>query len=188
LATFFLTCAALGGAVLVLQLLLGLLGLHQGDMPDVHSGDGLASEGLALRSVRAMSAGLTFFGLGGLAGLRLDLGWPVALVIGAVAGAAAMVGVAALLRSFMRLESDGTVAIERAIGVTGTVYLAIPGGRDGPGKVHLKLQNRTVECQAVTPDSAIPTGASVLVVDVEGSDTVVVVSNPLQNEASHVAL
>ena len=188
MATFFLTCAALGGAILVLQLALGLLGLCHGDLPDAHHGDGAASEGLALRSIRALSAGLAFFGLGGLAGMRLGFGWPVGLLAGVGAGAIAALGTAVLMRWFLRFESDGTVSIERAIGSTATVYLAIPGGRHGPGKVHLMLQNRTVECPAVTPDAAIPTGASVLVVDVEGSDTVVVVSNPLPNEASHAAV
>jgi hypothetical protein len=44
-----------------------------------------------------------------------------------------------------------------------------------------------VECLAVTDEDPLPTGASVLVVDLEGSDTVVVVRNPiLLNEVSNV--
>ena len=73
-----------------------------------------------------------------------------------------------------------------AVGTTGTVYLSIPGHRTGSGKVHITVQNRLVEVQAVTAEDALPTGSPILVVDVQGNDTVVVVRNPiLLNEVSN---
>jgi hypothetical protein len=66
------------------------------------------------------------------------------------------------------------------------VYLAVPGARDGAGKVHLTLQGRLVELQAVTPNDALPTGQRVLVIDVAGPDTVVVIKDPLPTELSNV--
>jgi hypothetical protein len=74
MTTFFVVCAALGGGVLVVQLLLGLLGVVDagGDMDAGGGHDGghghIAAEGLDLLSVRALSAGVAFFGLGGLNG------------------------------------------------------------------------------------------------------------------------
>ncbi len=187
MTTFFLTCALLGGAVLTLQLVLGIVGFgHDHDLPHEtsHELHGEHADGLNLLSIRALSAGVAFFGLAGLAGLRLGLGWFAALAA-VVGGVSAAVATAAVVRAMLRLESDGTLALEGAVGTTGTVYLSIPGSRAGAGKVHVTVQNRLVECRAVTSEEAIDTGAPVLVVDVEGSDTVVVVRNPLSAEVSH---
>jgi hypothetical protein len=190
MTVFFLVCAALGGGVLVVQLALGLLGVidtdgdaHLGEGHH-HGGTGAAHEGLDLLSVRTLSAGVSFFGLGGLAGLATGLGLIAAIPLSIIAGLAAMVGTAAVTRWMLRLEDDGTVEIHGAVGATGTVYLAIPGDRKGAGKVTLTLQNRTVEYQAVTSAAPLPTGAPIMVVDVVGPDTVDVVADPTTKELS----
>jgi hypothetical protein len=187
--TFFLTCAILGGGILVVQLVLGLLGFvhdgvdaHQEVHVDQHNG---AAEGLNLLSVRALSAGLGFFGVGGMAGLATGLGLVAALPLGIGLGFAAMIGTALITRWMLSMEDDGSVSIHGAVGSTGTVYLPIPGDRAGTGKVLLTLQNRTVEYQAVTSQGPLPTGASILVVDVVGPDTVDVVPDPIAKELSN---
>jgi hypothetical protein len=179
LSTFFLTCALLGGAVLVTQLVLGLLGAgHHGDAGHFHIGDAHFEQALDLFSVRALAAGLTFFGLIGLGVLGLGLPALLAWPAGIVAGVLAALGVAYLVRSLLKFEQDNTMSLDEAVGTTGTVYLGIPGSRGGVGKVHLVVRNRTVECTAVTPEAALATGAPVLVIDISGDDTVVVVSHP----------
>lgn len=186
MTTFFLWCGVLGGAVLVLQLVAGVFGIddvHHHDVSSHHAG----SEGLNLLSIRALAAGLAFFGIAGFA--ARSLGAPLAFAAALVAGVAAAAGVAAIVRGFRRLEHDATLALESAVGATGTVYLSIPGRRSGVGKVHITVQNRLVECLAVTTEDPLPTGASVLVIDLQGSDTVVVVRNPiLLNEVSNAAV
>jgi hypothetical protein len=179
LQNFFLACALLGGAVLLLQLLFGLAGAHgmgHDGSHDVHDHEH-ASEGLHLFSVRALSAGLASFGATGLGVYALGGGALLAVPLA--------VSVAMVLRAMLKLEDDGTVALQGAVGLTGAVYLTIPGGRSGAGKVHLTLQNRTVEVQAVTPEATLPTGAPVLVVDVVGPDTVEVVPNPMSPEVAN---
>jgi hypothetical protein len=187
--TFFLSCAILGGGILLVQLLLGVLGVVHDGLDAHHDGDAGhgegASEGLNLLSVRALSAGFGFFGVGGLAGLATGFGLLAALPIGIALGLAAMIGTALVTRWMLTLEDDGSVSIHGAVGTTGTVYLAIPGERQGTGKVLLTLQNRTVEYQAVTSRGALPTGASILVVDVVGPDTVDVVPDPITKELSN---
>ncbi len=187
--TFFLSCAILGGGILLVQLLLGVLGIVHDGLDAHHDGDAGhgegASEGLNLLSVRALSAGFGFFGVGGLAGLATGFGLLAALPIGIALGLAAMIGTALVTRWMLTLEDDGSVSIHGAVGTTGTVYLAIPGERQGTGKVLLTLQNRTVEYQAVTSRGALPTGASILVVDVVGPDTVDVVPDPITKELSN---
>ena len=187
--TFFLTCAILGGGILVVQLILGVLGIAHHDVDlhhDVQVGHHeVASEGLNLLSVRALSAGVGFFGVGGMAGLATGLGLLAALPLAVALGLIAMIATAMVTRWMLRLEDDGSVSIHGAVGVTGTVYLAIPAERQGAGKVLLTLQNRTVEYQAVTSQGPLPTGASILVVDVVGPDTVDVVPDPITKELSN---
>jgi hypothetical protein len=174
MATLFLVCAILGGTVLVLQLLLSLVGFGA-DALHLHfdAGHGAhASDALDLLSTRALAAGTAFLGIGGLATLSLGLGALVAVPVALFAGGGAALATAATLRSLARFEDDGTVRLERAIGQPGTVYLRIPGQRNGSGRVLLTLQNRTVECTAVTSRDELATGTAVIVVDVLGPDTV----------------
>jgi hypothetical protein len=180
MTTFYLACALVGGGVVVLQLVAGLLGLGHDAPHDLHAGHAGsgASSGLQLTSLRALSAGLAFFGLTGYGLLRS--GWRVvpvtALALGA--GLGAMMVVAMLLRLMLRLESDGVVRIENALWQPATVYVPIPGGKAGAGKVTLSLQGRLVEYQAVTDEPALSTGTAVTVVDVVSPDTLEVVRTP----------
>jgi hypothetical protein len=176
--------------VLVVQLLLGLIGVidagGHGDVGGGHEHGAVhgASEGLNLLSVRALSAGVAFFGLGGLVGMATPLRLLAAIPLAIVGGIAALYGTAVAMRWMLGFEDDGTVSIDGAVGATGTVYLAIPGERRGAGKVTLTLQNRIVELQAVTSDAPLPTGAAIMVVDVVGPDTVHVVADPTKKELS----
>src|SRR5262249_49806285 len=100
------------------------------------------------------------------------------------AGACALVVVSFLMKMLSRMNADGTARIERAVGSTGSVYLPIPAHKGGSGKVLINLQNRTVECKAVTSESALATGARIVAVAVVSGDTVEVA---LANErTSHV--
>lgn len=174
MTTLFLVCAILGGAVMALQIVLGLIGLeHDWEIPFGGHELEAAGDAVNLFSVRALSAGVLFFGLVGLAVPGRWLALPAALA----AGAAAAVGVALAMRAMMRLESDGNASLYHAVGETASVYLSIPGGRGGRGKVHLTLRGRTLECEAVS-EHPLPTGASALVIDVAGPDLLEVIPSP----------
>ena len=67
------------------------------------------------------------------------------LVIGLFVGWCAMYAVHWMMQSLHRLKSEGTARIEYSVGQLGEVYLRVPGGRTGSGKVTLTLQNRSVE-------------------------------------------
>ena len=200
MTTLFLTCLVVGGVVLAAQLVLSLVGFGadgvEGDFAqelahDVHGpthGGAHGSEpihGLHLFSVRSVAAAVAFFGVGGLA--ARGAGLPAAVVVAAAvaAGVAASLATAWAMRAMLRLERDGSVRIERAVGEPATVYVPIPAGGGAPGKIHLVLQGRTVECQAVTPGpDALPTGTRVTVVDVRAADLVEVVPTPSIDGAS----
>lgn len=170
----FWVCAVAGGGFILLQSLLGLMGADDNGHPGhgYHAGDGLN-----LLSLRSIAAGLCFFGLTGLAALEWGFPRLLALPAATFTGVGAALGVAYVMRGMKRMESDGVVRVEGAVGHPATVYLSIPGGRGAPGKVHLFLQGRTVEMNAVSRDP-LPTGASVVVVDVVDPDTLEVALQP----------
>jgi membrane protein implicated in regulation of membrane protease activity len=180
-STLFWICALVGGGFILLQAVLGLLGL--GDhalgesLDDGHGGEVHAGDALNLLSVRAIAAGLCFFGLTGLAAGEWGLGSALGLPVAVAAGLAAVLAVALAMRAMRRMETDGVLRPEGAVGHTATVYLRIPGGPGAPGKVHLVLQGRTVEMLAVSRDP-LPTGAPVVVVDVVSPDTLEVAPQP----------
>ncbi|MGQ0646337.1 MAG: hypothetical protein ACT4P7_02130 [Gemmatimonadaceae bacterium] len=184
MSAFFLTCFVIGAIALVLQLVLGVFGAHDGHGAFDHHE---SVHGLDLLSVRALSAALGFFGLVGYGVLRGGLGVVLAIVLAVISGLAAAAGIASIMRGLKRLEVDKSFDISRALGLQGQVYLSIPANRGGAGKVHVNVHDRLIELAAVTADEAIPSGTDVLVVDAASSDTVVVTrAQPLLSEISDV--
>jgi hypothetical protein len=185
--SIFLVCVGVGGALLVCQFLLGFLGLGHHDFGSDHglehghehgTHDDANSWYVGILTFRALVAALTFFGLGGLIAYEYSDEPALPLGVAVLSGAAALFVVAWIMKLLMRLRAEGTVRIDRAVGTVGTVYLSVPGNNGGAGKVTVKLQNRTVEYQAVTRQEALITGTPIQVVAVVGPDTVEVVSVP----------
>ena len=193
--TVYMTCAAIGGTLIVCQFLVTLLGLgghhdvggHDGGGHDFGGHDGSSHDAaghhdaehstepnwfFTLLTFRTLSAAFAFFGLTGLACIRLEMEPIPGLVAALVAAALALVVVAWLMRLLTRLNVDGTIRIERALGSRGTVYLSVPGAKSGVGKVHVNVLNRTIEYNAVTSQEQLPTGAKIVVVNVVSADTV----------------
>lgn len=183
MSTVFLYCAAIGGALLVLQFLMLLFGV--GGDTDVDGGHGAhhgAHHGaghdqgafLKLFSLQTVTTFATFFGLVGLGTAKI--GWsPLSVALAAtLAGAAALWFVASLMRSLAHLQSQGNVDLHNAIGQTGSVYLRVPAAGGGHGRVLMTVQGRTVECRAITHGGEIPTGAQIRVTERTSDDVLVV--------------
>lgn len=120
-------------------------------------------------SFRTLVAAATFFGLAGMAARSADLSLANQLLIAAACGVGAMYLVHWLMSLLYRLGEDKTVRIQRAVGREGTVYLTVPAGKTGHGKIQLNLQGRLMEYEAVTSEpSNLSAGARVVVVGVVG--------------------
>ena len=199
MTTLFMICALFGGTLLVCQTVLTLIGLsgdhdlfgdggdhdfghdmgghdaggdaHSADQPNstVHH-DSTWFFGIV--TLRTVVAALTFFGLAGMAAKSSEVSPIPTLAIAVLSGFAAMVAVHWMMKQISRLKADGSVRIDRAVGMTGTVYLKIPGHLGGAGKIQLNLQNRTVELSAWTDRAEIATGATVTVTRIVGPDSV----------------
>jgi membrane protein implicated in regulation of membrane protease activity len=123
-------------------------------------------------SFRTIVAAIALFGVSGEAALSGGLNTTTTLVIAVGSGIAAMYAVHGLMRGLKSLDVDRTVRIERAIGLPGTVYLSIPGHHAGSGKIHLTLQKRLDELEAVTAGERLANGTKVRVIGVVGPATV----------------
>jgi hypothetical protein len=195
MTTLYTIFAIIGGTVLVCQFLLTLVGIggdagfadDLSDVPhdvsgDTHAGDhGDSADAhhstnwlFGVLTFRTVIAAITFFGLAGLGAREGGVEQLPAFLVALAAGAGALFGVHWIMRQLQRLQDDGTVRIGRAIGKKGVVYLSVPANHSGAGKVHLNLQNRTVEYLAKTAGDRIPTGAQIVVTEVLGPDTVAV--------------
>jgi len=198
MSTIFILCAIVGGTILVCQFVLTLIGLggecldFADDIPDSHdfgnleSGEHLGSTFLfGIISFKTMVAALTFFGLTGMAARTGGFNLPMQLLIALVCGGAALVIVHWLMKTLFQLGQTGTVEITNTIGKTATVYIPIPGGAEGTGKVQIEVQGRLEEFAATTTtDDKLITGAKVVVVDVIDGTTLKV--EPLKETAEAV--
>jgi membrane protein implicated in regulation of membrane protease activity len=191
MANVYFYAAVVGGTLLVLQTLLLIFGGVGHDMDtgaDGHFGDlhdgGLDHGGvdhghahaafLKLLSLKAVVGFATFFGLTGLGGSAA--GWtPTGTLAAALAaGLVALYLLAWMMSALHRLQSSGSLNLKNAVGKQAKVYLRVPGGRRGTGRVTLAVQGRMVECKAVTGGAEIPTGAPVRVVAFETAGTLAV--------------
>ncbi len=174
LQSVYLTCAAVGGAILVFQTVMLMFGHDDGDggeHPDhVEIGQAGADEvhapdaGISLLSVRTVAAFLAFFGLTGWGGTRA--GWDTVPTLAAATGAGVvmLLAVAWLFSLQRKLTAQGNLEPARAVGMTARVYLRIPAGNAGKGKIHVVVQGRTAEFAACTrADRELPTGSEVRV-------------------------
>lgn len=178
MTTFWLALAAVGVVLLLAQLVLGAAGLDA-DL-DV-SGDGhdvALTDGLQFLSVRSLAAAAAVAGVIGW-GLTRS-GWPLVAVaaVALLAGAAAAVGVALLVRQLLRLQQDRSIRERDLVRATGVVYLEVPGQATGLGKVHLTVRQQLIEMDAVTDFDALPAGTAVAVIDASQPDRVRVVALP----------
>lgn len=162
LSTIFMVSAIGGGALLVLQILVTLVG---GDSDGDIDGDG------GPLSFRTVVAFVTFFGIAGSAALSGGMAPWGALGVAVAAGSLAFWLVGLAMLQLAQLRSSGNVAVENAIGVEARVYLAVPAERSGTGAVTVPIQGRTMQYKAVTRGPGIATGQFCKVVGVHAGDT-----------------
>lgn len=130
---------------------------------------------LRVFTVRGFVAFFAVFGWTGAAMLKARLPLWFSVIGAVAAGAVAMVLIAWLMKSMLKLQQSGNINPKNAVGKSGVVYITVPAAREGSGKVNLVLQERYSEMDAVTDSAApIPTGKEVTIVGVTTLGTLVV--------------
>jgi membrane protein implicated in regulation of membrane protease activity len=187
----FTFCAILGGTIMILQLAFSLLGFGLDDAgdavdfsPDVldtdidDAADALTGHDSAhfeifrILSFKTLLAGVTFFGLSGLAGLAAGLHPALATVIALVVGFLAIYAVYWIYKKISSIRSDGTVTAKSLVGTHGKVYIRIPANHSGAGKIQINQQDRTMEYEAFTTGKMLPSGTEIVVTRVISSTSV----------------
>lgn len=186
LSQVFATVAIPATVVMVLQTILLLFGIghdHDCDIADhdidhdfcagAHDG----SDGLSLFTIRGIVA---FFAIGGWTGIAVDSAdgsEALAIILSLLAGSAALFGIAYLFKFALKLQNNGTLSLENAVGKAGEVYIPIPANRKGVGKVMVTVQERLCELSAITSEERdLKTGEYIKVIEAIDDQTVLVVS------------
>ena len=117
----------------------------------------------------------------------LDFGWSAILlqdsipsvslrvVVSELIGIALVVAVMYMFKWLYSMQQSGNINLEKsAKGCEGKVYLTIPGGRGGTGKVQISISGAVREYDALTDGPTLATGASIRVVEAISAETLLV--------------
>ena len=159
--------AVIFSVLFFIQFVLLIIGFDSHD-GDISSPDGSVSfeQEFSALSVRSIIAFFTFFGWTGVLSLNNLLPIWLAVVLASISGLTAMFIVAYMIYKFSQLEQSGTLNLYNALDKPGEVYLTIPEKERGVGKVHLNVDGRIRELDAITSGATLKTGAQIKVVDI----------------------
>ena len=96
------------------------------------------------------------------------------LVGGVVVGVLLVCAVMYLFKWMSGMQQSGTIEPESLVGCKGSVYLTIPAGRTGEGKVQITVRSAIHEYNAMTDGDRLPNEAPIRVVAVLNGHTVLV--------------
>ncbi|MFH1529370.1 MAG: hypothetical protein ABIK09_01405 [Pseudomonadota bacterium] len=120
-------------------------------------------------TIRNMVAFFLGFSWGGLAFLELGLGTPLVVGLATLVGLIFVAVVMGIMRGLSGLRHSGTLSLDNAVGVTGTVSISIPREMGGEGKVSLVVQGRLMDLNAVTGGPELRVGAAIRVTGLVGN-------------------
>ena len=102
------------------------------------------------------------------------------LIVSMLIGVALVFLVMMLFKWLSSMQESGNINLAKtAAGCEGTVYLTIPAARSGAGKVQININGSVREYAALTDGEDLKTGRRIRVVEVIGSDTLLV--EPLES-------
>ena len=128
-------------------------------------------------SVRSIIAFLTFFSWAGVIVLNDGGSVSKAVLSGLFAGSIALFIVSYMIWQFAKLTYSGTLRLSDTIEQRGEVYIPIPEGRNGAGKVNLVVDGALKELNAVTEGKSLPTGTKIKVLEVLEKNILLVIKD-----------
>jgi membrane protein implicated in regulation of membrane protease activity len=197
----FYYCAIPATIILVIQTLLSILGIGNGDGDvdfdsdvdgdtsidsDFDGAAGTAAESTGIDAIESASS-LKFFSIRGIVAFFSLFGWVGVVLaeeglnilliffIATICGLIGMFVIAMMFYMISNMQRNGNINIKNAIGNIGQVYLTIPAKQSGQGKILITIQERYTEVSAMTNSSKpLSTGTLVHVVDVIDINTLLV--------------
>ncbi len=180
----FWAIALIFSVLFLMQFIISMIGVDFDGDADFEIGSELDANtdldpGFSVFSVRGIIAFFTFFGWTGALVLKAGGSTWLAITLSFSAGLAAMLIVAYMMYQFYKMSESGTLNINKVVHKNGEVYIPIPAYKNGPGKIHLKINGALKELDAVTDGDAIPTGTPIKVLEVLNDDILLV--EPINN-------
>ena len=174
------TIAIAVSIIFAIQMILTLIGLGDtdagGDVGDMDAGGGDLGDGNG--DTMDTGGAIQLFTIRNTVNFLLGVGWGgvclssvienrFLLALAAIICGCIMVGAFIIMfKQLMKLEGNGSYRIEESVGQVCEVYLRIPGGRSGSGKVQISFHGSVQELPAQTEGEAIPSGTKVRVTKV----------------------
>ena len=162
----------------LLQLVFSFLGGDVTDSTvdvDVETDHGISFQFLTIKN---MVGFFTIFSWTGIACVEAGFSQPVTLLISTAAGLGMMTIMAGMFYMISKAGANGTMRMEKAVGVVGEVYLTIPSKRSSLGKVQIKVMGSLRTLDAMTDnDHDIPTGKLIKVSKVINDNILLVTEN-----------
>lgn len=178
------TIALITSFVFAIQMVLTFVGLGDGDIdmdaPADFSGDGDTLDvggAMQIFTFRNFINFLLGFGWAGVCLWDCFESTAITMVVALLIGVLFVLVFVLVYKQLFKLQSNGAFRINDALGKTVDVYLRIPAGRTGQGKVQVSFGGSVQELTAVTDGEAIPSGSKVLITEILSKDTVLVISN-----------
>ncbi len=189
----YIFCLVFGATMSIIQIFMGAMGLdHQAVTGDHTSGlehghiDGHAGhtghsghnhsdpqQSLNLLTVRAISGGMTFFGLTGGFTLAASHNMIASIIVALVFGYLGAYATALAISKLTSFDTDGTMQLANAVGSTGTAYTSMAPGETGMALV--KVQGRTMKMSVINRNgTCLNSGDPLKVLEMRGDIAVVV--------------
>ena len=172
--------AAFATTVFIIQVAFTLFGIGEADDADPNQGavsDDIGRAGVPFGDVFTIRNGISFLmglGWGGLMVYDWGLTNTFLVLLAGMFVGSLFVGLnMGLLALMSMLRHEGNLHMENAVGQPATVTLAVPERRTGVGKVRVSVQERLLECHAITDGDALARNHSVTIVGLAGSQVIV---------------
>lgn len=88
------------------------------------------------------------------------------IIVSILVGVALVAAVMYIFFLMSKMEQSGNIETSSAVGCRGSVYLTIPGERQGEGKVQINIQGAVREFDAMTNGDTLPNGCPIEVTQV----------------------
>ncbi|MCR4769435.1 MAG: serine protease [Bacteroidaceae bacterium] len=174
----FWGCSIVASLIFVIQLILTLIGMDHSDITvDFDGSDTMdLGNGINLFSIKNLVNFFLGFGWAGVC-LYNSISSSLLLILVAFLIGCAFVGMFIIIyKQTRKLEKNGAFSINDCLGKSASVYIRIPAGCTGKGKVQISIDGSVHEINALTDEDEIASGQNVKIVEIVDHETVKVVN------------
>lgn len=178
LQKIFWGCAGIASTLFLVQFVLTLFGMDHTDVDVDFDGSNTMDlgNGINIFSMKNLVNFILGFGWAGVC-LKDTISSPFLLVlVSFLVGVAFVAMFVFIYMKTRKLETNGAFRIGDCLGRTAQVYLRIPAGGEGKGKIQISLNGSVQEFDAITEEDEIPSGITVKIIEVMEGEILKVVN------------